>query len=470
MAKKRLYIYFVCLIAAFGGLLFGIDQGIMNGSLTLIEQDLGLTPSQGSSFAAILLWGSVIGALFSGYIARTIGRKNTLVLAAIAFSIFSITTILTSNFTALYIFRFILGLSVGVASFSVPLYLSEIAPTKMRGAFISMYQMMITVGIFVVFISNYFIAKIVGDWRPMFLAITIPAVVMLIGMLFAPKSPRWLFLKNRRKDAEAVLYKTRFSKEEVDFELNEMSEAMHMNQQIAGGAFAMLKESYFWRVLVLGIVIQIFQQISGINSIIYYSTQIFTNAGLDSPVIATIIVGGVNMCTTVLAVLFVDKLGRKPILYFGYVIMAISLFVCAWIFNLEANGQALTDVLRALVVIATLVYIFAFAVSAGPLAWVLCAEIFPLKGRDIGLTVTTATNWITAAIVVSFSLPLMQFADGSPNYQGGTYLFLFFGISCVIFLFILKLFVPETKGVPLEEVEENLLSGKKLNKLGTRRH
>ena len=467
MAKKKLYICFVCFIAAFGGLLFGIDQGFMNGSLELIIKDLHLTVDQGANFASILLWGSVIGAVFSGFVARTIGRKNTLLITAVVFAVFSFLSMLVNSYQILTTFRFILGLSVGVASFSVPLYLSEIAPTRMRGGFVSMYQMMITVGIFMVFVTNYFIGEATGNWRPMFLAITIPACIMLIGICFIPKSPRWLFLKKRKNAAKEVLQKTRFTQEEVDFELNEMQEATAM-KDASGGFFAMLGKSYFLKVLFLGVIIQIAQQVTGINSVIYYSTSIFIGAGIKSPVIATIIVGLVNMLTTVLAVLFVDKLGRKPILYFGYSVMAISLFICAWIFHVESLGSPLNGFERGSVVVFTLVFIFAFAISAGPIAWVICAEIFPLKGRDLGVTVTTATNWITAALVVGLSLPIMKYADGSPNPAGGSHLFIFFGLCCVAFLFVLKFFIPETKGISLEEVEENLKQGKKLRHIGDR--
>ncbi|MFT6835888.1 MAG: SP family galactose:H+ symporter-like MFS transporter [Francisellaceae bacterium] len=466
MARKRIYIIFVCVIAAFGGLLFGLDQGFMNGSLQLIVKDLHLNVDQASSFAAILLWGSVIGAIISGFVSSLIGRKNTLLLTAIVFTVFSFLSMASSSYETLTIFRFILGLSVGVASFAVPLYLSEIAPTRMRGGFISMYQMMITVGIFAIFVSNYIIGKHTGSWRPMFLAIAIPALIMLVGLIFIPKSPRWLFLKKRHKDAELVLNKTRFTQEEVDFELAEMKEAIEMNDSEKGGFFSMLKHSYFFKVLALGVVIQMFQQLTGINSVIYYSTSIFIGAGLDSPLIATIIVGLVNMLTTILAVLFVDKLGRKPILYFGYTIMALSLFLCSWIFHLESGSEALSGLSKISLVGSTVVFIFAFAISAGPIAWVLCAEIFPLKGRDLGMTVTTAVNWVFAALVVAFSLPMMQLADGSTNSAGGAKLFLFFGICCVIFLFVLKFFIPETKGISLEEVEENLKSNKKLKNIG----
>jgi SP family galactose:H+ symporter-like MFS transporter len=466
MAKKKIFICFICFIAAFGGLLFGIDQGFMNGSLELIEKDLHLTVTQSANFAGILLWGSVIGAIFSGYVARAIGRKNTLLITAVVFTVFSFVSMFTDSYGLLITYRFILGLSVGLASFSVPLYLSEIAPTSLRGGFISMYQMMITVGIFAVFVTNYFIGQATNDWRPMFLAITVPAFIMFVGILFIPKSPRWLFLKNKKEDAKKVLHRTRFTQDEVNFEFAEMEEAVSMNDT-KGGFFAMLKESFFIRVLILGMVIQMFQQLTGINSVIYYSTSIFIGAGISSPVVATIIVGLVNMLTTILAVLFVDKLGRKPILYFGYSVMALSLFVCAWIFHIEGLGVDLTGTQKMTIVISTLVFIFAFAVSAGPIAWVLCAELFPLKGRDLGMTITTATNWIFAALVVTFSLPMMKFADGSPNPVGGSHLFIFFGVCCIAFIFILKFFIPETKGVSLEEVEENLKSGKKLKDLGT---
>jgi MFS transporter, SP family, galactose:H+ symporter len=464
---KTSYIVMICIIAAFGGLLFGLDQGFMNGSLTYIAKDLGLTTSQGASFAAILLWGSVIGALFSGMISRTIGRKNTLLMTAIIFTVFSLLSSFAGNITELSVYRFILGFSVGVASFAVPLYLSEIAPTRLRGAFISMYQMMITVGIFMIFLTNDQIGgESASDWRPMFYAITIPATIMLIGVFMIPKSPRWLMLKKRPKDARKVLDRVRETQAEIETEISDMGNTV----QKSGSVLSLFKSNIFLKVLALGIGLQMLQQLSGINAVIYYSSSIFSAAGIPNPTTATVIVGLVNMLTTILAVMFIDKLGRKPIMYFGFTVMILALCTAGYIFHTEAGlqavGQHLSVGMKNTLLGSTLVYIFAFAISAGPIMWVICAEIFPLKGRDLGMTITTAVNWIFAALVVQFSLPFLAFSNGTPNPAGGAKLFFLFAFCCFIGILVIRFFTPETKGVSLEKMEENLRTGVKLKNIG----
>lgn len=463
---KTTYIVAVCIIAAFGGLLFGLDQGFINGSLVYITKDLGLTTTQGANFAAVLLWGSVIGSLCSGMVSRVIGRKYTLLSTAIIFTIFSYLSSVAVSIEQLTIYRFILGLSVGIASFSVPLYLSEIAPTRLRGAFISMYQLMVTVGIFMIFVTNSEIAKASSDWRPMFYAITIPAIIMLVGVIMIPRSPRWLMLKNRVECARKVLNKTRKTQSEVILDLEYMGKASVKKQSF----LQTIRNSNFVKVLALAMTLQLLQQCTGINAVIYYSSSIFSAAGVPNPTTATVIVGLVNMLTTILAVMFVDKIGRKPIMYFGLSIMMITLCIASYIFHcqavLQVSGGVLSIMSKNILLGSTLVFIFAFAISAGPICWMIPAEIFPLKARDAGMTLSTACNWIFAALVVQFSLPLMAFPNGSPNPTGGSHLFLFFAICCGLGLLLMKFCTPETRGVSLEKLEENLDKGIALRKIG----
>jgi len=458
------YVVMICIIAALGGLLFGLDQGFVNTALKFIVNDLKLSTDQGADFAAMMPWGALIGALCSGFISRSIGRKRTLLSLAIVFALFSLLSAHATLYIELAAYRFILGFSVGVASFAVPLYLSEIAPTRIRGAFISMYQMMITVGIVLIFLTNDVIGRHTQSWRPMFYAITIPAVIMLIGVFFIPRSPRWLRLQDRTSEAEDVLYKTRETQAEIDKEMKLAGAAMKSK----GHDFSLLRQSSFLKILALGIGLQILTQLTGINAVIYYSTSIFSAAGIANPTTATIMVGLVNMLTTILAVMFVDKLGRKPIMYFGMVVMIIALCIAGWIFHVEANSPlGISSGMKHGLMVCTLIYIFAFAVSSGPITWVICAEIFPLKGRDLGVTFTTATNWGFAALVVQFSLPFLAHANGTPNPVGGAKLFFFFAFCCLVGIFVIKFFTPETKGISLEEIEANLHAGKKLRNIGS---
>lgn len=446
-----------CCIAALGGLLFGLDQGFINGSLEFISKTFGFTTSQGESFASIMLIGSIIGALSSGWISRTIGRKRTLIIAAFFFVLFSIWGAMTDTINILFFTRFCLGLAVGCASFVVPLYLSEIAPTRIRGAFISMYQLTITIGIFLIYVSNTVIGKYFQSWRLMLLAIAIPALVMFIGVLTIPRSPRWLILKGKEQDAREVLENTRETQEEVELEIKEINQSIENSKK--QGGWELLRKPFFLKVIILGMLLQCLQQLSGINSVIYYSGQIFKVAGFENPGIATVVVGLVNMLTTILAVKYIDKWGRKPICYFGLTVMAITLIVAGILFKIQEGGAILGGFEKSLFLFACLAYIFAFAISLGPIIWVICAEIFPLEGRDLGMTLTTATNWIFNTIVVRFSLSVIE------NYGGST-LFFIFAACCILGFILIGNYTPETKGVSLELLEMNLKSGKKLKEIG----
>ncbi len=444
----------VSFIAALAGLLFGLDIAFVNGSLEFIVKDFSLTVSQSEKIAGVLLFGAAVGAAFSGWISRRFGRKKVLLLASLIFFLFTILGVFSPTFTVLLVARFILGLAVGIASFVAPLYLSEIAPYKIRGRLIAMYQLMITIGILAMFLSNAALAHF-GSWRLMMSVIAVPALIMFIGALTLPESPRWLVLVGKPEKSEKVLRRIRTSKEEVAFELNEIKETV----KIKSSGWALLSKPYFRKVLILGILLQALQQFSGMNAFMYYSGQVFKAAGLSNPAVATIIVGLVNVLTTLLAIKYVDKLGRKPILYFGLTILVVSTAVVGYLFKLRPPGTEMTPVEQWLTLIFSLLFIFGFAVSLGPIIWILCSEIFPLKGRDFGITVTTTTNWISNTIIGSFTLTWFQHLG-----VGGT--FWMFGGFLLLGFLIVGFLTPETKGITLEELEKNLENGVPLRKLG----
>ena len=446
----------VSLIAALAGLLFGLDIAYVNGSLALIVKDFNLTVPQSEKIAGVLLFGAAIGAVFSGWFSRRFGRKKVLLLASLIFALFTFLGVFAPTYTVLLIARFIIGLAVGIASFVAPLYLSEIAPYKIRGRLIAMYQLMITIGILAMFLSNAALIHF-GSWRLMMSVIAIPALVMFIGALFLPESPRWLVLVGKPEESEKVLRKIRTSEEEVAFELNEIKETV----KIKSSGWALLSKPFFRKVLILGILLQALQQFSGMNAFMYYSGQVFKAAGLSNPAVATIIVGLVNVLTTLIAIKYVDKLGRKPILYFGLTILVVSCAVVGYLFKIRPPGTEMTSVEQWLTLIFSLLFIFGFAVSLGPIVWILCSEIFPLKGRDFGITVTTTTNWISNTIIGSFTLTWFQHLG-----VGGT--FWMFGLFSLVGFLIVGFITPETKDITLEELEKNLEKGVPLRKLGMR--
>ncbi|MDO9528998.1 MAG: sugar porter family MFS transporter [Syntrophales bacterium] len=461
--KAKTKVFWICVTASLGGLLFGLDQGFINGSLGFIQKTFNWTTAQGESFASIILIGAIIGAFLSGFISKAIGRKNTLLLAALFFSIFTVWGSNTHSETVLYFTRVCLGLAVGCASFVVPLYLSEIAPAKLRGGYISLYQFSITIGIFAIYVSNTLIGKTSTSddpWRLMLFIICIPAIIMLISVFTIPKSPRWLMLKGREKEAEDVLTKTRETEAEIKNELTEIRENLEQGEGSQKmGVVAMLGKSYFAKIIILGILLQLLQQLSGINCVIYYSTIIFEKAGFNNPSVATVACGLVNMLATLIAIFYCDKWGRKPIIYMGLILMIITLLFLGTEFMRIERGMQVHRLGQTVILGSCLVYLLAFGFSLGPLIWVICAEIFPLEARDFGLTVTTMANWIGNYFVVRFSLSFME-------KWGGSTLFFFFAFFCLLGFVLIGGYTPETKGVSLEKLEINLKKGRKLRDLG----
>ena len=461
--EAKTKVFWVCFISSLGGLLFGLDQGFINGSLGFIQKTFQWSTAQSEFFASIILVGAILGAFCSGFISKAIGRKNTLLLAALFFSVFTIWGSNTHSAAVLYFTRVCLGFAIGSASFVVPLYLSEIAPTKVRGGYTSFYQFTITTGIFLVYVSNTLIGKIYtgnDPWRLMLGIISIPAIIMLICVLSIPKSPRWLMLKGREKEAEEVLAKTRETEAEIKHELAEIKESLEQEEGSKKmGAIGILGKSYFAKIIILGILLQLLQQVSGINCVIYYSTIIFEKAGFSNANVATVVCGLVNMLSTLIAIFFCDKWGRKPIIYIGLILMFITLVLIGTEFFRIERGMQIHNLGPTIILGSCLVYLLAFGFSLGPLIWVICAEIFPLQVRDFGVTVTTMTNWIGNYFVVRFSLSIM-------NKWGGSTLFFSFAFFCLLGFVLIGRYTPETKGVSLEELESNLKKGKKLRDLG----
>lgn len=470
--KYKPLVYIVALTAALAGLLFGLDIGVISGALKFIAKAFSATTFQQEWVVSSLLLGAVGGTLLSGIISKKYGRKNTLLMAAVIFSLGALLSSVSTSVGILIGCRVFLGLAVGMASFTAPLYLSEIAPRGIRGALISMYQLMITIGIVCAFLSDTFFATYFkyhgvagGHWRFMLGILIIPSMIMFIGVFFLPKSPRWLLLKGKKKAAHRVLSKIRINKEEIARELEEIEENLEEDQ--AGWALFRTNKN-FRKAIFLGIGLQVIQQLTGINVVMYYAPKIFQAAGFGSTaeqMWGTVLVGIVNVLATFIAIAFVDRWGRKPIMYTGFVIMGISMCIVgiampghAELSQLAAHAGHIPT--RAFISIAGIfTFIIGFAASAGPIIWVICSEIYPLAGRDFGITCSTATNWITNAIV---GLTFLSMLKG----LGSTVTFLIYGGLEVIFIIFFILWVPETKDISLEKIADNLMAGKPLKKIG----
>jgi len=454
-------VYWICIVASLGGLLFGLDQGFIANALPTISHVYKLDMVGGEAYSAILAVGALLGALLSGFFARFLGRKKSLVGAGFLFAAMSLISAFLPPMPILTACRFLLGFAVGVASFIVPLYLAETAPAKIRGAMGTLFQLMITIGIFLISASNVFLVHIIGSevarLPVMFLTIAVFALVMFIGAIMIPESPRWLMLKGKREKANEVLKKTLNTQEEIDFELKEIQEAINNSSSVFGAVF----KGSFIKILFVGILMMVFQQLVGINMMIYYAPTIFGYAGMKG-LVAMMTVPTVNMLFTFPAIWLVEKWGRKKLLYVGAVVMFISMIAAGLAFlsiGHAADPSLIGGTPKVVLLIAIIVYIFGFAFSWGPVAWLICSELFPLEGREVGMTITTMVNWTFAGVVMGFSLTFMK-------AYGNASIFFVFAIGCVLACAFLYFFVPETRGITLEEIEKNLKAGKKLKNLG----
>lgn len=449
-------VYLICAVAALGGLLFGLDQGFIANSLETIKGVYNLDVTGAEKYSAILATGGVVGALLSGVFARFLGRKKSIVLAGIIFTIGSAVSALLPSFMLLNVCRFALGFAVGVASFVVPLYLSETAPASIRGSMGVLFQLMITIGIFLISLTNVLIIKIfvtpTTQLPLMFLVIVIFSLLMFLGSIMLPESPRWLMLKGKKQLAIKMLERVFSKQEDINFEVEEINRVLHEDKDKGVKVF----HGYFFKILAIGVVLQMFQQLVGINVMIYYAPTIFGYASITGAV-AMLAIPTVNMLFTFPAIRWVEKFGRKKLLYLGAVCMIITMLAAGAVFQHISGAATVGTMSKAILLLAAVGYIFGFAVSWGPVAWIVCSEIFPIKSREIGMAITTIVNWTFAGIVMRYSLSFMQMF-------GNAALFYLFAGFCVLAIAFVAKFVPETKGITLEELEEKL-KGKKAKSL-----
>lgn len=474
-SRYKPIVYITGLTAALAGLLFGLDIGVISGALPFIGEEFGASILQREDIVSALLWGATFGALISGYFTKKYGRKHTLLLSAVIFAIGSLGCSVAPSADILISARLVLGIAVGIASFTAPLYLSEIAPKSIRGSMISMYQLLITIGIVFAFSSDTYFATyahmfghVGGHWRMMLGVLVAPSIIMFIAIYFLPESPRWLLMKGRKSEANNVLSTVRNTEAEILSEMDEIEATLEAKQD---GFKLFTGNRNYRKVIFLGVGLQIIQQLTGINIVMYYAPKIFEIAGFGSvseQMWGTVLVGCVNVFATFIAIAFVDKIGRKPIMYAGFGIMGISMCMVGIIFKTGLDSHPAINsvstvyphhVMTFAAIAFLLFFIVGFAMSAGPIIWVICSEIYPLGGRDLGITASTATNWIVNGIVAMTFLSLLEhFGHGNT--------FLLYGLLEIIFIIVFLLYVPETKGISLEKIEENLMSGRRLKDIG----
>ena len=437
-------------ISALAGLLFGYDTGVISGAILFVRKDFLLSTFQEEVVVSAVLLGAVAGAAFGGKLADALGRRKLLIQVAILFIIGAIGTALAPTPTLLAIGRVIVGVAIGIASFTAPLYISEVSPPAIRGKLVSLNQLMITLGIVVSYLADYGLAD-KEAWRWMFGLAAIPALILLIGLFFVPESPRWLMGRSRDDEARGVLERVRESGD-VSAELAEIKADLSLQE----GSWRELLNPSLRRPLIIGIGLAAFQQFTGINTVIYYAPTIFQLAGLRSAsaaILATVGVGVVNVLLTIVALRMLDRAGRRPLLLWGLVGMVISLGVLGAAFLLTGSSP----IVAWLAVISLALYVACFAIGLGPVFWLLISEIYPLKIRGRAMGVATMMNWGSNLIVALTFLSLLHSLGRSATF------WLYAVIGILAWFFVYRL-VPETKGRTLEQIDAEWHSVGKNNK------
>ncbi|WP_026534295.1 sugar porter family MFS transporter [Arthrobacter sp. H14] len=445
--SKRLGL--IAVIATFGGLLFGYDTGVINGALGPMEEDLGLTPATQGLVVSILIFGAAIGALIGGRLADAFGRRHNIVMLAVVFMVGTLGCVFAPNWEMLSVFRFILGLAVGGASATVPVYLAEVSPVERRGSIVTRNEVMIVSGQFAAFVINAVIFQVWGEhdvvWRYMLAVALLPAIALFIGMLRMPESPRWLMSQGRDDEAREVLLQVR-SPERAEAEMAEVHALAEEEKQSQTGGWADLGVPWIRRLIFIGIGLGIFQQLTGINSIMYYGTQLLERAGFsgDAAIIFNTLNGLFSVLGITVGIMLINKIDRRKMLLGGFMLTTTFHILV----GLSSTLLPESTFKSYLILVFVVAFVFCMQGTLGPLVWLLLSEIFPLKIRSFAMGVCVFALWIANAIV-AFAFPPTVAALGI-----GSTFFIFAAVGLVAILFVYKM-VPETRNKTLEEFEDD---------------
>jgi len=453
--NKKTFLLLITAISALGGLLFGYDTGVINGAQFYLSKYFELDATLKGWVVGSALLGCFFGAIVAGPLSIKIGRKWSLIISALLFSVSAwgsgLPEMLPETVTMLVIFRIIGGLGIGIASMNAPMYIAEIAPSSIRGKMVTYYQLAIVVGFFVVFLATYFIGNSLTEaenlqfgWRRMFWSELIPSLLFLVLLFFVPKSPRWLALKGEDDAALNILIKVH-GEAQAQNEIKEIKASLKQKEQ-------KVKVNYFSKtiltIIIIGTALSVLQQFTGINAVLYYGADIFEKAlgfGKEDVLAQQILLAFVNLIFTFVAMYTVDKYGRKPLIYVGSIGMIVGFSLLG--ISLQQNAVGLVAL------IGVLVFIGSFALSMGPVVWVILSEMFPNKIRSVAMSVAVAAQW-AANYLVSQTFPMVMESEvnNSTPWNGSMPYFVFIGFILII-IFLTYKFIPETKGKSLEEIE-----------------
>ncbi|MDE9904381.1 sugar porter family MFS transporter [Staphylococcus pseudintermedius] len=427
-------------IGALGGLLYGYDMGVISGALLYLKDDIPLNAYTEGLVVSSMLVGAIVGAGLSGPLSEKLGRRRLVFMISIVFIIGALILALAPTMEILVLGRVIIGLAVGGSTAIVPVYLSELAPTDARGSLSSLNQLMITIGILASYLVNYAFAPIEG-WRWMLGLAVVPSVILMIGVIFMPESPRWLLEKRGEKAARDVM-KLTYPASEIDHEIENMKKI----NQIADNTWTVLKSPWLLSTIIIGSVFALLQQLIGINAIIYYAPKIFATAGFgeSTAILSTVGIGVVNVLVTIFAISIIDKIDRKKLLVIGNIGMVASLLIMsALIWLIGVNSVAW------IILLCLTTFIIFFGVSWGPVLWVMLPELFPMRARG-------AATGIAALVLSIGSLLVAQFFPVLTDVLQVQQVFLIFAVIGIIAMIFVIKFLPETRGRSLEQIEQDL--------------
>lgn len=453
------YIVFLAVVAALGGFLFGYDTAVISGTIAQVSQLFSLDAIEQGWYVGCALVGSIVGVLCAGVMSDYLGRKRTMLISAVLFTVSAVGCAVCGNFNQLVVYRIIGGVGIGVVSIISPLYISEISVARYRGRLVSLYQLAVTVGFLGAYLVNYALlnnASVGGVaeeslwnqvfytevWRGMLGMEALPAVLFFLIIFFIPESPRWLILRRHTESARRILKRIYGSDEMAGEELNATREVV---QNATNSEWKLILKPGILKAVLIGVGIAILGQFMGVNAVLYYGPAIFESSGLSGgdSLFYQVMVGVVNMLTTVLALVIIDKVGRKQLVYYGVSGMIVSLILIAFYFTM---GESL-GISSIFLLIFFLFYIFCCAVSICAVIWVLLSEMYPIKVRGIAMSIAGFSLWIGTYLIGQLTPWMLQHLS-----PAGT--FLLFAVMCVPYMLIIWRLVPETTGKSLEEIEK----------------
>ena len=459
------YLVFLSVVAALGGFLFGYDTAVISGTIAQVTEQFGLDALQQGWYVGCALIGSIIGVLFAGILSDKFGRKSTMILSAILFSTSAIGCAVSTDFNQLVIYRIIGGVGIGVVSIISPLYISEVAVAQYRGRLVSLYQLAVTIGFLGAYLVNYqrlgysmsnpdvstgwwnlvFVSEV---WRGMLGMETLPAIMFFIIIFFIPESPRWLILKGKEEKATNILERIYTSSKEALFQLTETKSVLSSESK---SEWKLLLQPGIRKAVIIGVCIAVLGQFMGVNAVLFYGPSIFENAGLSGgdSLFYQVLVGLVNTLTTVLALVIIDKVGRKKLVYYGVSGMVISLVLIATYF-IYGESWGISSIF---LLIFFLFYVFCCAVSICAVVFVLLSEMYPTRVRGLAMSIAGFALWIGTYLIGQLTPWMLQ--NLTP---AGT--FILFAIMCVPYMLIVWKLVPETTGKSLEEIERYWMKNK----------